>query len=300
MSHERKCDYPQENTNQSWIVDYPLLAYKTASPTNKEIAVAHMALPMPQRVIHLGEWEFVSFVNHTQMVEQKLFGKAKETNCDIMFLVRRKDKYRLMSFKSNPWLRFRENVAATDDSDIYKQTLFLFSGWVEFDPRDNEDLRYEKDPNFDELQKEYNRRMNSDKIQNVQLITSKNSNYDQYMLIIQFNDTILSASLNKNHYKIKFLTEPQAMIRRHLVRGYNEKVYFAESLGNAVKIQELEFHRSNRNEITKDEIHSLVGSFLVAFEADGEFSTNDIDNEECSQSLYIMDDAQRIYHLFKD
>ena len=141
-----------------------------------------------------------------------------------------------MSFKSNPWLRFRENVAASDDSDIYKQTLFLFSGWVEFDPRDNEDLRYEKDPNFDELQREYNRRMNSDKIQNVQLITSKNSNYDQYMLIIQFNDTILSASLNKNHYKIKFLTEPQAMIRRHLVRGYNEKVYFAESLGNAVKI----------------------------------------------------------------
>lgn len=107
-----------------------------------------MALPMPQRVIHLGEWEFVSFVNHTQMVEQKLFGKAKETNCDIIFLVRRKDKYRLMSFKSNPWLRFRENVAASDDSDIYKQTLFLFSGCVEFDPRDNEDLRYEKDPNF--------------------------------------------------------------------------------------------------------------------------------------------------------
>ena len=56
---------------------------------NKEIAIVHMALNMPQRIIHLGEWEFVCFVNHTQMIEQKLFEKQKETNCDIMFLVRR-------------------------------------------------------------------------------------------------------------------------------------------------------------------------------------------------------------------
>ena len=32
---------------QSWIVDYPLLAYKTSSPTNKELAIVHMALAMP-------------------------------------------------------------------------------------------------------------------------------------------------------------------------------------------------------------------------------------------------------------
>ena len=62
-------DFPQETMIQSWIVDYPLLAYKTSSPTNKEIAIAHMAIAMPQRIIHLGQWEFVSFVNHTQMVE---------------------------------------------------------------------------------------------------------------------------------------------------------------------------------------------------------------------------------------
>ena len=71
---------------------------------NKEIAIVHMALNMPQRIIHLGEFEFVCFVSHTQMVEQKLFEKNKETNCDIMFLVRRNGKLRLISFKSNPWL----------------------------------------------------------------------------------------------------------------------------------------------------------------------------------------------------
>ena len=44
------------------------------------------------------------------------------------------------------------------------------------------------------------------------------------------------------------------MIRRHLVRGYNEKVFYAETASSAVKIQELEFHKSNPNEITKKEI----------------------------------------------
>ena len=48
------------------------------------------------------------------MVEQKLFGKAKETNSDIMILVRREDQYRLMSFKSNPWLEFMEEASKED------------------------------------------------------------------------------------------------------------------------------------------------------------------------------------------
>ena len=46
-----------------------------------------MAMDIPQKVIDLGEWEFVSFVNHTQMVEKKVFGFEHESNCDVMFLV---------------------------------------------------------------------------------------------------------------------------------------------------------------------------------------------------------------------
>jgi len=99
-------DYPQAPVDQSWIVDYPLLAYKTLTPNNREIAIMNVAANDTQRIIHLGEWEFVSFVNHTQMVEQKLFNKRKETNCDIFFLVRKNDEIRLMSYKTNPWIRF--------------------------------------------------------------------------------------------------------------------------------------------------------------------------------------------------
>jgi len=36
-------DYPQSPVNQTWIVDYPLLAYKTLSPMNREIAIINVA-----------------------------------------------------------------------------------------------------------------------------------------------------------------------------------------------------------------------------------------------------------------
>jgi len=44
------------------------------------------------------------------------------------------------------------------------------------------------------------------------------------------------------------------MLRRHLVRGYNEQVFFAESSGNAEKIYQVEFHNSKANELSKKEI----------------------------------------------
>ena len=115
------------------------------------------------------------------------------------------------------------------------------------------------------------------------------------MLIIQFDDCIVQASLNKNMFKV--ICKPEAMVRRHVVRGYNEKVYFAETSGNAEKIHQLDFHTSKPNEITKKEIYQLAGAKLVAFEADPDHIANDIENEYCAQSLYIMDDVQKIYKL---
>lgn len=73
------------------------------------------------------------------------------------------------------------------------------------------------------------------------------------MLIIQFNDCIVQASLNRNFFKV--ICHPETMIRRHLVRGYNEKIFFAESSGNVDKIFQVEFHPSKPNEITKHEIY---------------------------------------------
>ena len=60
------------------------------------------------------------------------------------------------------------------------------------------------------------------------------------------------------------------MVRRHLVRGYNEQVYYAETTGNAEKIFKLELHANKIGEVTRKEIYTLAGSWIVAFETDCE------------------------------
>ena len=60
-----------------------------------------------------------------------------------MFLARRDKKIRLMSFKSNPWLKFDEDGSGEDveyeDPDIVKQAIFMFSGWIPYMPNEEED-----------------------------------------------------------------------------------------------------------------------------------------------------------------
>lgn len=97
----------------------------------------------------------------------------KETNCNIMFLVHRNDDYRLMSFKSNPWLRYM-SVQEEQDSDVVKQSLFIFSGKLKLEPS----AYLSKD------KKNFFRRFGSDRIQSAELITKRLGSVDQYMLII--------------------------------------------------------------------------------------------------------------------
>ena len=114
------------------------------------------------------------------------------------------------------------------------------------------------------------------------------------MMIIQFNDCIVQASLNRPTFKI--ICKPEAMLRRHMVRGYNEKIFYAESIGNAEKIYQLEFHHLQSNEISKKEIFQLAGSWLVALELDASNIQNDMD-DDVPQSLFVMDDSQKIYWI---
>ena len=87
--NENTIEYPQRPLDQTWMVDFPLLAYKTFTPRNREIAVLNLAQNAPVKIIYLGEWEFICFVNHSSAVEQKLFNYEAEINCNIMMLVRR-------------------------------------------------------------------------------------------------------------------------------------------------------------------------------------------------------------------
>lgn len=81
-----------------------------------------------------------------------------------------------------------------------------------------------------------------------------------------------------------------------MVRGFNEKVFFAETQGSAEKVQMLEFHTTRPNEIMKREIFSFAGSWIIAMESDANNIANDAD-QEVTNSLYIIDDQQKIYLL---
>ena len=39
--------YPQDSIQQKWALDYPLLAYKSVSPDNREIVIANLAQTTP-------------------------------------------------------------------------------------------------------------------------------------------------------------------------------------------------------------------------------------------------------------
>ena len=45
-----------------------------------------------------------------------------------MFLVRVKDSLRLVSFKTNPWLKYDDDTEIEQGSNIFKHDLFMFSG----------------------------------------------------------------------------------------------------------------------------------------------------------------------------
>ena len=100
------------------------------------------------------------------------------------------------------------------------------------------------------------------------MITKQLGSYDEYMLIIQFNDCIVQASLNDNFFKL--ICQSDSMLTLHMLLGYNEKVYFAETCGSYDKISLVEFHPSKSNQIKKKEVYQLPGGRFVAFEQNQE------------------------------
>ena len=57
------CDMEEKENRFTSVTDYPIAAYKSISPDNKEIVIMHLSNKIPQRSIFLGRWEFLSFVD---------------------------------------------------------------------------------------------------------------------------------------------------------------------------------------------------------------------------------------------
>ena len=125
--------------------------------------IVHLAKSSVQKVINLGEWEFVNFVNHTQMAERRIYKENYEAYCNIMFMVRRKDKLRLMCYRTNPWV-LDDNAEFIEEKD--KDSIILFSGVIA------EDEEFSR------------KRYDSDKIQACELLTRKIGKQERFMLIV--------------------------------------------------------------------------------------------------------------------
>ena len=184
-------DYPQQPLLQSFIVNYPLLAYKSYEPTNNKIALVHLCQNIPQRIIHLGAMEFVAFVADD-------YDKT-DISKQIMILVKDVERnLRLLMFKLDPWKRIdREEVFDLSES------CFIFDGNVAQPYSSQENAR----------------RFTGDKIKDIQLLynktgdRSRDSSIILATLVIQYEHCIATASIKSNNFTIH--CEPEEMVREY-------------------------------------------------------------------------------------
>ena len=79
------------------------------SPDNKEICLVHLAQNIPQMIINLGSWEFVSFVDGS--LEKISITKQ------IIFLVKKGAEVKTVMIKADPWKRIGRTESMFDFSE---------------------------------------------------------------------------------------------------------------------------------------------------------------------------------------
>ena len=91
------CNIRELSPETSSVIDYPICAYKSISPDNKEIVLMHLSHKIPQRSIHLGNWEFISFVDGKFNFE--------DTRKWILLLIKNREtqKIKLAVIFIDPW-----------------------------------------------------------------------------------------------------------------------------------------------------------------------------------------------------
>ena len=231
---------------------------------------------MPLKTVNLGHWKFICFVNRTQTIETDIYEYDYESNTDILMLVRKDSKIRLVSIKVNPWLEYGQ--APDPERKEYDIQMFIFSGVIE----NNEEIR-------------------GDTIQSCQLLTRDIYSQSSFMLIIQFDDCLKKVALNASDEdsQNQLVCSSADMSRIKMVRGTNDKIYYGKTKGYSGILMEIMHHKSQVNEIVQTEVFQLPGEKILAFQIDDENVVDD-GTEEAPQALFIMTDKQKIYHIKHD
>ena len=87
----------QSPSPETWIVDYPLIAYNSYKPDNSEIVICNFAEKKKQsQIIHLGKWKFISFVKNVCLPKILNTDNTMSSHIVILALHRTIMKHRLL------------------------------------------------------------------------------------------------------------------------------------------------------------------------------------------------------------
>ena len=107
--------------------------------------------------------------------------------------------------------------------------------------------------------------------------------------VAQFSDML--AWFTRSDWKE--LTEPSktsTLVKRQLIRGNNEKLFNARTLGDGVRIFRID------GSGTEAEAFELKESAIIFFEPDNE----SIEKNSKKQSIYVVDDTMKMRHLVSE
>ena len=89
-------------------------------------------------------------------------------------------------------------------------------------------------------------------------------------------------------------------MKRHIVRGQQEKIYFIESESNNVKIFAIEYG-TEKEEVIKREVFQHTGGEVCAFEPDFRMPKPDYRDghlvPDMPQGFYILCDEQKLTYI---
>ena len=117
--------------------------------------------------------------------------------------------------------------------------------------------------------------------------------------MLQFEDRIVVTWLKdkKNGTlsdDFQTISKPEDMIKLHMIRGRNEKIFYIESTNTGEKIMMLGFDETAEDSVEFKEVYNFTNNRVVLFALDNDSYSS---ASETSQAFYVVDEDQNIYHI---
>ena len=162
----------------------------------------------------------------------------------------------------------------------------LFSGCLEFTDIKLTEVEAEQPSNLLESKQI----IDPDKIQAISLLSCKVYPKRFVTFVVQFENCICTVQLNESRHWTIWSSE-EKMVKKCLIHGYQDKVYFAERGNNRDLVLMLE---QKNEKVVKTEVYSLQGSSIVSISYDNQVMPAKKGTSQ-KQAFYVLDDKMRVF-----